>query len=84
VKYGKGPLPRDECTIERLEKAHFALVGNSDDVRREMDLMIEAGNPEWFIQQGDQGYLPLDDNKRMLERFADDIMPRYHDAPANS
>jgi alkanesulfonate monooxygenase SsuD/methylene tetrahydromethanopterin reductase-like flavin-dependent oxidoreductase (luciferase family) len=82
AKYGKNPLPREECTIERLEKTHFALVGNTDDVRREMDQMIEAGNPEWFIQQGDQGYLPLDENKRMLERFAKDVMPHYHERPA--
>jgi alkanesulfonate monooxygenase SsuD/methylene tetrahydromethanopterin reductase-like flavin-dependent oxidoreductase (luciferase family) len=82
AKYGKSPLPRHECTIERLEKAHCALVGNTDDVRREMDTMVEAGNPEWFIQQGDQGYLPLDENKRMLERFATEVMPHYHDLPA--
>jgi hypothetical protein len=75
-------LPRHECTIERLEKTHFALVGDTDDVRREMDMMVEAGNPEWFIQQGDQGYLPLDENKRMLERFAAKVMPHYHDLPA--
>ena len=79
-KYGDGPLPREACTIERLEQTHFALVGTSDDVRRGMDLMIEAGNPEWFIWQGDQGYMPIDDVKRMLERFAEDVMPHYVDA----
>ncbi|MGH8596091.1 MAG: LLM class flavin-dependent oxidoreductase, partial [Gammaproteobacteria bacterium] len=81
AQFGKGPLPRSACTIERLEKTHFALVGNVDDIRREMDLMVEAGNPEWFISQGDQGYMPIDDVKRMLEKFAKHIMPRYREAP---
>ena len=36
--------------------------------------------PEWFIWQSDQGYLPLDDMKRMLERFGKNILPHYVDA----
>lgn len=80
AKYGPGPLPREACNIERLEKTNFALLGTSDDVRRGMDAMVEAGNPEWFIWQGDQGYMPLDDVKRMLEQFARDIMPHYAEA----
>ena len=63
--------------MERFEKKHFALVGNADDVRREMDLLVEAGNPEWFIWQGDQGYLPLDEVRRQLERFGREVMPHY-------
>jgi len=46
-------------------------------VRREMDLLVEAGNPEWFIWQGDQGYLPLDEVRRQLERFGKEVMPHY-------
>ena len=53
------------------------MVGNVDDVRREMDGLVEAGNPEWFIWQGDQGYLPLDDCKRIMERFGREVMPHY-------
>ncbi len=83
-KYGDGPLPREACTIERLEQAHFALLGTSDDVRREMDQMVEAANPEWFIWQSDQGYLPKDDVKRMIERFANDIMPHYADTAGSA
>ena len=72
-------LPVSEATMERFEKKHFCLVGNTDDVRHEMDLLVEAANPEWFIWQSDQGYLPLDDVKWQLESFATKIMPHYRD-----
>lgn len=71
------PLPRSEVFMERFERTHFCLTGNADDVRREMDLLVEAANPEWFIWQSDQGYLPLDDVKRMLDRFGNEVMPHY-------
>ncbi len=79
IKYPNQMLPVSEATMERFEKKHFCLVGNASDVRREMDLLVEAANPEWFIWQSDQGYLPLDDVKRQLERFATEIMPHYRD-----
>ena len=82
IKYKDQKLPVSEATMERFEKKHFALTGNADDVRREMDVLVEAANPEWFIWQGDQGYLPVDDVKRMLERFGREVMPHYLDAAA--
>ena len=82
IKYKDQKLPREEATMERFEKKHFALTGNASDVRKEMDLLVEAANPEWFIWQGDQGYLPVDDVKRMLERFGTEVMPHYLDAAA--
>lgn len=78
-KYPNQMLPKSEATMERFEEKHFLLVGNDDDVRREMDLLVEAANPEWFIWQSDQGYLPLDDVKRLMERFATKVMPQYLD-----
>jgi len=78
VKYpNKQALPASECTMARLEKAHFALVGTTSDIRREMDLLVETANPEWFIWQSDQGYLPLEQVKRMLQRFGKEILPHY-------
>jgi len=79
INYPNKPLPVSEATMERFEKAHFCLVGNATDVRKEMDLLVETANPEWFIWQSDQGYLPLDDMKRMLERFGREVMPHYLD-----
>ena len=77
AKYPKQPLPPAECTLDRLEKAHFALVGTTADIRREMDLLVETANPEWFIWQSDQGYLPLEQVKQMLRRFGKEILPHY-------
>ena len=79
-KYPDQPLPVSEAHMERFERTHFTLVGDENDVRKEMDLLVEAANPEWFIWQSDQGYLPLDDMKRMLERFGKNILPHYIDA----
>jgi alkanesulfonate monooxygenase SsuD/methylene tetrahydromethanopterin reductase-like flavin-dependent oxidoreductase (luciferase family) len=76
-KYPGQALPVSEVRMERFERAHFTLVGNADDVKREMDLLVETANPEWFIWQSDQGYLPVDDIKRMLERFGREVMPHY-------
>jgi alkanesulfonate monooxygenase SsuD/methylene tetrahydromethanopterin reductase-like flavin-dependent oxidoreductase (luciferase family) len=76
-KHHKQPLPPSECTMERLEKAHFALVGTTSDIRREMDLLVETANPEWFIWQSDQGYAPLEQVKQMLRRFGKEILPHY-------
>ena len=76
-KYGSDPLPASECTIDRLEKGRFAFVGTTDDIRREMDALVENANPEWFIWQSDQGELPLEDTKRMLEKFGKEVLPHY-------
>ncbi len=77
LKYPGQTLPLSEIKMERFDKAHFALSGNASDVRRDMDDLVAAANPEWFIWQGDQGYLPLDDCKRIMERFAREVMPHY-------
>jgi len=77
IKYPGQLLPLSEVRMERFEQAHFTLVGSPDDVRREMDLLVETCNPEYFIWQGDQGYLPLDECKRVLERFGREVMPHY-------
>ena len=79
-KYPNQMLPVSEVHMERFERTHFTLVGDENDVRKEMDLLVEAANPEWFIWQSDQGYLPLDEMKRMLERFGKNILPHYIDA----
>jgi alkanesulfonate monooxygenase SsuD/methylene tetrahydromethanopterin reductase-like flavin-dependent oxidoreductase (luciferase family) len=76
-KYPDQMLPKSEATMERFEKKHFCLTGNADDLRREMDLLVESANPEWFIWQSDQGYLPLDEVKRQLELFGTQVLPHY-------
>jgi alkanesulfonate monooxygenase SsuD/methylene tetrahydromethanopterin reductase-like flavin-dependent oxidoreductase (luciferase family) len=74
---GKVMLPAHEVTAERLERVKFAYMGTVDDVRREMDAMNENVHPEWFVWQGDQGFLPKEEVKRQIVTFAKEVMPRY-------
>jgi hypothetical protein len=74
---GKVSLPASEVTTERLERVGFAYTGRVDDVRREIDGVVENVHPEWFVWQGDQGLLPLDTVKRQIETFGKELIPRY-------
>jgi len=74
---GKTMLPAEECNIARMERADFAYVGTVDQVRQSMDAMVENAHPEWFVWQGDQGFLPKDEVKRQIETFGKELLPRY-------
>ena len=74
---GKATLPASEITMERLERSGFAYFGTADDVRREVDAVVENVHPEWFVWQSDQGFLNKDIVKRELEIFGNKILPRY-------
>ena len=76
-KYGDKPLPVSECTAERMIDAGWALAGTNSDIRRQMDALIEAGNPEWFVWQGDQGLLPIEEVKRNIRKIGEEILPHY-------
>ena len=74
---GKVMLPASEVTIDRLARVKFAFAGNVSEVRDEMDALVENVHPEWFVWQGDQGLLPVDEVKRQLEIFGSELLPRY-------
>lgn len=74
---GKVPLPSSEISMDRLERSGFAYFGTADDVRREVDAVVENVHPEWFVWQSDQGFLNKDIVKRELEIFGNKILPRY-------
>lgn len=74
---GKVMLPQSELSIERFERSGFAYTGTVDDVRRDFDAMAENVHPEWFVWQGDQGFLPIDEVKRQVEIFGKELLPRY-------
>jgi hypothetical protein len=57
--------------------ATYDLIPHGGIIRCEMDLLVDTANPEWFIWQSDQGYLPLAAVKRMLHRFGKEILPHY-------
>ncbi len=73
----KGGLPRSEWTVERTVNAHYVFAGTVDDVRREMDTVVDAVNPEWFAWWSDQGGVPLYQVKKQLELFGTKILPQY-------
>jgi len=74
---GKVMLPASEVTIDRLTRVKFAFAGTVSEVREEMDALVENVDPEWFVWQGDQGLLPVDEVKRQLEIFGNELLPRY-------
>ena len=71
------PLPASEVTTDRLSRVKFIYVGTPDDIRRGFDELVEKANPEWFMWQGDQGFLSKDDVKRQLELFGNKVLPHY-------
>jgi hypothetical protein len=51
--------------------------GSVKDVRKGMDALVEAGNPEYFAWLSDQGMLPLDVVKQQLRMFGEEVLPHY-------
>jgi len=70
----EGDIP---WTLEQMEKAHYLYVGTVDDIKRKLEEMVKACNPEWLVWWIDQGYLPLPVVKRQLEIFSEKIMPEF-------
>ena len=73
----EGPLPPSEWTVERMKRAHYVYSGSVADVRKGMDALVEAANPEYFAWLSDQGMLPLEVVKKQLRKFGEEIMPHY-------
>jgi len=74
---GKALLPPSEWSVDRMEKAHYLFMGSESDIRRKMDELIEASNPEYFMWNFDQGFLPMDVMKEQLKLFGEKILPHY-------
>jgi hypothetical protein len=45
--------------------------------RRGIDELVEAANPEWFVWQGDQGFMPKDEVRKQIELFGKKVLPHY-------
>jgi len=39
--------------------------------------MVDNVHPEWFVLQGDQGLLPLEEVKRQIITIGKELLPRY-------
>ena len=70
-------LAPSEWTIDRLRKFHYVYAGSVSDVRKGMDTLVEAGNPEYFAWLSDQGMLPLEEVKKQLRTFGEQVLPHY-------
>ncbi len=77
AKYPGRMLPLEECTIDRVERAKFSLIGDVNGVRGEMDALAENANPEWFMWQGEQGLLPAEVVKNQIRTFGEKIISRF-------
>jgi alkanesulfonate monooxygenase SsuD/methylene tetrahydromethanopterin reductase-like flavin-dependent oxidoreductase (luciferase family) len=74
---GKVQLPHSEWTVDRMDKAHYLFAGSESDIRRKMDQLIEASNPEYFLWNFDQGFLPREVMKDQLRQLGEKILPHY-------
>ena len=72
----KGEVP---ITVERLVEAKSWLVGTPDDVKRQMEELVENANPEWLLQITDQGFTSLYEAKKQIELLGTKILPEYRD-----
>jgi hypothetical protein len=74
---GKALVPQSEWTVDRMDRAHYLFMGSESDIRRKMDALVEAANPEYFCWNFDQGMIPMDVMKDQLRTFGEKIMPHY-------
>ena len=77
---GQVPLPESERTMDRMARAGHLNAGTAGDVRRRMDALVEAVDPEYFVYGPDQGVTPFEECKRQLRIFGEQVMPHYRDS----
>ena len=70
------PVPN---TFERMVESKYALVGTTDDIKRELEALQKNSNVEWFGWFFDQGLMPWDEAKRQLETFGREVLPAFKD-----
>ncbi len=74
-------LPREEWTVERMRRVKYALAGTPAQVRAEVESLRSihgaGGDLEWLGWFFDRGRMPLDEAKRQLEIFGEEIIPHF-------
>lgn len=73
-------LPPSEWTYDRLLRNNYAIAGTPDEVKRQVEELVENVPLEWFGWYFDQGLMPLDEAKRQLELFGEHVIPAFKDA----
>lgn len=75
------PLPPEEWTVDRLLRTQYAFADTPDNVKRQFESLQKMhegdGELEWFGWFFDQGLMPLDEQKRQIELFAEHIIPEF-------
>lgn len=79
-RFAGQPLPPSEWTYDRLRRNGYAIAGTPDDVKRQIEALVENVPVEWFGWYFDQGLLTLDEAKRQLELFGEHVIPAFADA----
>ena len=74
-------LPPEAWTVERLRRVKYALAGTPAQVRADVEALRSihgaGGELEWLGWFFDQGMMPLDEAKRQLEIFGEEIIPHF-------
>ena len=74
---GKVPLPPSEWTVDRMARSGQLVAGSVADVRRSMDELVEAADPEYFQMGTTHGTLPFEEAVRQLRLFGEGVLPHY-------
>lgn len=74
----EGPVPRpDEHLADRLTKSGILVGGTVDDVKREVEQILNRIPVDYFVWLFHWGLIPRDEGLRQLETFATEIMPEF-------
>ena len=68
------PSTRPNAPEGPYSARHSSSSSPVSDVRKGMDALVEAGNPEYFAWLSDQGMLPIEEVKRQLRIFGEQIL----------
>ena len=74
---GKVMLPPSEWNVERLDRCDYLYAGTVSDVRRKLDELVEAANPEFLNVGGDPGFLPQEVVIDQIRTFGEQVLRHY-------
>jgi alkanesulfonate monooxygenase SsuD/methylene tetrahydromethanopterin reductase-like flavin-dependent oxidoreductase (luciferase family) len=75
------PVPQ---TYDRMIEAKFELIGTVDDIKREIEAILENSGLEWFGWYFDQGVMSWDEQRRQMDLFSKVVEEfRDRDDPAS-
>ena len=74
----EGPVPKPgEHLADRLIKSGLLITGTVDDVKRQMEKLLEEIPLEYLVWLFHWGLIPRDEALNQLELFATKIMPEF-------